>query len=169
MTAQSKWGATRNPDDLAAAESTCRSAIERHPDDIRVREVLVWLLWEGHRFDAAAEENLSLAEVMQDETAISFKRSARSILAERGAAQYALAMGQYCEARVGADYTCALEDTALWYTLGGDTENAIRLLNKSVNVRDASAVEMIADPAFDSLRGDPRFQLIMAEIHPGSD
>jgi tetratricopeptide (TPR) repeat protein len=169
MTAQSKWGATRKPDDLAAAESTCRSAIERHPDDIRVREVLVWLLWESHRFDAAAEENLSLAEVMQDETAISFKRSARSILAERGAAQYALAMGQYCEARVGADYTCALEDTALWYTLGGDTENAIRLLNKSVNVRDASAVEMIADPAFDSLRGDPRFQRIMAEIHPGSD
>jgi hypothetical protein len=28
---------------------------------------------------------------------------------------------------------------------------------------------MIADPAFDSLRGDPRFQRIMAEIHPGSD
>jgi tetratricopeptide (TPR) repeat protein len=164
-----KWGATRNPDDLAAAESTCRNAIQRHPDDIRVRDVLVWLLWYSHRYVAAAEENLSMAEVMQDATAISFQRSARSILTAKGAAGYALEQAHYCEARAGADYTCALEDAAAWYTLGGDTENAIRLLNKSVNVRDFSAVEISYELAFVALRGDPRFQQLMAEIHPGTD
>ena len=164
-----KWGATSNPDDLAAAESTCRNAIQRHPDDIRVRDVLVWLLWYSHRYDAAAEENLSMAEVMQDATAISFQRSARSILAAKGAAEYALDQAHYCEARAGADYSCALEDAAAWYTLAGDTENAIRLLNKSVNVRDLTAVEISYEPAFVALRGDPRFQRLMAEIHPGSD
>jgi hypothetical protein len=164
-----KWGATRNPDDLAAAESTCRNAIQRHPDDIRVRDVLVWLLWYSHRYDAAAEENLSMAEVMQDATAISFQRSERSILAAKGAAQYAVDQAHYCEARAGADYSCALEDAAAWYTLAGDTENAIRLLNKSVNVRDLTAVEISYEPAFVALRGDPRFQRLMAEIHPGSD
>jgi TolB-like protein len=164
-----KWGATRNPDDLTITVTTCRNAIQRHPDDIRARDLLVYALWYSHRYEAAAEENLSMAEVMQDANAISFKRSAKSILAARGAAQYALAQAHYCEPRAGADYTCELEDTASWFALGGDAKNAIRLLNESVNIRASDAVEMLSEPAFNSLRSDPRFQRLMAEIHPGSD
>jgi tetratricopeptide (TPR) repeat protein len=164
-----KWGATRNPDDLTIAVTTCRNAIQRHPDDIRARDLLVYALWYGHRYEAAAEENLSMAEIVQDANAISFKRSAKSILAARGATQYALAVAHYCEPRAGADYTCELEDTASWFALGGDAENAIRLLNESVNIRASDAVEMLDEPAFNFLRSDPRFQRLMAEIHPGSD
>jgi len=164
-----KWGATRNPDDLAAAEHSCRSAIQRHPDDVRVRDALVYILWHSHRYDAAAEANLSMAEVMQDATAISFNHSARSILAAKGAAQYALALAHYCEPRAGTDYSCALEDAAGWYAQGGDTENAFRLLNKAIEVRDSGAIEIPYDLALIPLKGDPRFQRLMAEIHPGSD
>jgi serine/threonine-protein kinase len=164
-----KWGATRNPDDLAAAVTTCRNAMQRHPDDKRTRDVLVYALWFSHRYEAAAEENLSMAAVMQDAAAISFKRSAKSILATRGAAQYALAMAHYCEPRAGADYTCELVDSATWYALGGDAENAIRVLDKSVNIRDLPAVMMPFEAAFVPLRSDPRFQRLMAAIHPGSD
>jgi hypothetical protein len=110
-----------------------------------------------------------MAEAMQDPAAISFKRSAKSILAAKGPAPYALAMARFCEPRAGADYTCELEDTAIWYALGGDAENAIRLLNESVSLQDPSSFMMTFDSAFDPLRSDPRFQRLMAEIHPGSD
>jgi TolB-like protein len=169
MAELAKGGATRNPDDLATAVTTCRSAIQRHPDGIRARDVLVYALWISHQYKAAAEENLAMAEAMQDVTAISFKRSAKSILAAKGPAQFALAQAHFCEPRAGADYTCELEDTASWYALGGDADNAFRLLNQSVSTRDSSAIEMLYDPALISLTSDPRFQRLKAEIHPGSD
>ncbi len=169
MAEMAKGGATGNPDDLAASVSTGRKAIERHPDYVSSRDALVYALWKSHQYKAAAEENLSMAEVMQDATAISFKRSAKSILTAKGPAQYALAMAHFCEPRAGADYTCELEDTAIWYALGGDTENAIRLLNESISLQDPSSFMMTFEAAFDPLRSDPRFQQLIAEIHPGSD
>jgi hypothetical protein len=78
-------------------------------------------------------------------------------------------MAHYCEPRAGADYTCELVDSATWYALGGDAENAIRVLDKSVNIRDLPAVMMPFEAAFVPLRSDPRFQRLMAAIHPGSD
>jgi hypothetical protein len=164
-----KAGATRNPDDFAATVTTCRNAIRHHPDDPKIRYVLVNALWQLHRYKEAAEESLSIAEVMQDAAAISFKRSAKSILAARGPSQYALAMAHFCEPRAGADYTCSLTDTAEWYALGGDAENAIRMLTESVKTRDGSAGLIPFVPALVSLRSDPRFQKLLAEIHPGSD
>jgi tetratricopeptide (TPR) repeat protein len=169
MAEMAKGDATVNPDDLAAAVTTGRKAIQRHPDYISSRDALVYALWKSHQYKAAAEENLSMAEAMQDPAAISFKRSAKSILAAKGPAPYALAMARFCEPRAGADYTCELEDTAIWYALGGDAENAIRLLNESVSLQDPSSFMMTFDSAFDPLRSDPRFQRLMAEIHPGSD
>jgi len=169
MAEMAKGGATRNPDDLAAAVTTSRKAIQSHPDYIASRDALVYALWISHQYRAAAEENLSMAEVMQDEAAISFKRSAISILAAKGPAQYALAMARYCEPRAGADYTCEREDTAIWYALGRDTENAIRLLNESISLQDPSSFMMTFDAAFDPLRSDPRFQRLIAAIHPGAD
>jgi TolB-like protein len=163
-----KAGATRNPDDFAATVATCRNGIERHPDDPKIRYVLVHALWQMHRYKEAAEEGLSIAEVMQDAAAISFHRSAISILAARGPSQYALAMARFCEPRVGANYTCAAPDNASWYALGGDAENAIRLLTESVKIGDG-AYSIPFDPALDSLRRDPRFKRLIAQIHPGSD
>jgi tetratricopeptide (TPR) repeat protein len=164
-----KGGATGNPDDFAAAVSTCRKAIQHHPDYPKIRDVLVYALWYSHRYKEAAEENLSMAEVMQDATAIAFKRSAKSILATWGPSQYALAMAHFCEPRAGADYTCELNDTASWYAFGGDTEDAMRLLTESVKSRDGGAVLIPQDPALASLRNDPRFQRLVAQFHPGSD
>jgi tetratricopeptide (TPR) repeat protein len=164
-----KAGVTRNPDDFAATVTTCRNAIQHHPNDPRIRDVLVNALWQVHRYKEAAEESLSIAEVMQDAAAISFKRSAKSTLASRGPAQYALAMAHFCEPRAGADYTCSMVDTASWYVLGGDIENAIRVLTESVSIRDSSAILIPFVPALVSLRRDPRFQRLLAQIHPGSD
>ena len=169
MAEMAKGGATGNPDDMAAAITTGRKAIERHPDYVSSRDALVYALWKSHQYRAAAEENLSMAEAMQDPPAISFKRSAKSILAAKGPAQYALAMAHYCEPRAGADYTCELEDTAIWYALGGDRENTIRLLHESIRLQDPSSFMMTFEAAFDPLRSDPRFQRLIAEIHPGSD
>jgi TolB-like protein len=164
-----RWGATGNPDDMAAAVSSCRKSIQRHPDDIRCRDVLVYALFSNHQYKAAADENLSMAEVMQDPAAISFKRSAKSILAAKGPAPYALAMAHFCEPRAGADYTCEQEDTAIWYAMAGDADDAFRLLNDSVSLQDPSSFMMTFGAALEPLRSDPRFQRLMAEIHPGSD
>jgi TolB-like protein len=164
-----KGSETRNLEDLAAAVTTCRNEILRHPDDFKARDILVYALWTIHQYKAAAEENLSMAEVMHNTSAISFERFAKSILAARGPAQYALARARFCEPRIGADWACEPEDTASWYARGADADNAFRLLEESIRIRDASAIQIPWDPALVALRSDPRFQRLIAEIHPGSD
>jgi DNA-binding winged helix-turn-helix (wHTH) protein/TolB-like protein len=148
---------------------TCRSALQRHPDNTRIRDVLVFAFWRAHRYEEAADENLQMAEITRDETAIQFQRSAKSILATKGPAQYALAQARYCEPRDGMDYACDAGTTAEWYAMGGDAENTFRMLRKTVDNRDPNGVAISFDVSFVPFRSDRRFHQLVSEIHPGSD
>jgi DNA-binding winged helix-turn-helix (wHTH) protein/TolB-like protein len=149
--------------------ATCRDALRRHPDTEWTRAVLVWALWNAHRYEEAADENLEEAEVTHDEAAIRFQQSAKAILATKGPAQYALAQARYCEPRVGEDFSCEGKVIADWYVEAGDQEDALRMLRKAVDAREFTAAGIPFDLEFIPLRSDPRFQKLIAEIHPGSD
>jgi DNA-binding winged helix-turn-helix (wHTH) protein/TolB-like protein len=149
--------------------ATCRDAVRRHPDSEWTRAVLVWALWNAHRYKEAADENLEEAGVTHDETAIRFQQSARSILSTKGPAQYALAQARYCEPRVGADFSCEGRVIADWYVEAGDKEDALRVLSKAVDAREYTAAGVPFDLEFIPLRSDPRFQKLVAQIHPGAD
>jgi len=109
-----------------------------------------------------------MAEAMQDPAAISFKRSAKSILAAKDPLHMPWPWPIFANPASVRTIPANWRYRDLVRT-GGDAENAIRLLNESVSLQDPSSFMMTFDSAFDPLRSDPRFQRLMAEIHPGSD
>jgi len=149
--------------------ATCKDALRRYPGSDRLQNLLVWALWETHRYKESADEELAAAELTKDEAAIRFQQSARSILSARGPAQYALAEARYCESQMGGANACGIETTAEWYALGGNSENAIRLLRILVDNHSPGVNGFPFSPFLVSLRSDPRFQKLVAQIHPGSD
>ena len=55
--------------------------------------------------------------------------------------------------------------SATVYSLLGETDAAIRTLEKAYDERDAEMVQLNANPAFDSIRSDPRFQALLHRMN----
>ena len=51
------------------------------------------------------------------------------------------------------------------YALAGESNEAIRLIEKSYPQHDAMLVQLKTNPAFDSLHSDPRYQVLLRRIH----
>ena len=47
----------------------------------------------------------------------------------------------------------------------GEKDTAIRLLEQAYDERDAEMVQLYTNPAFDSLRSDPRFQALLRRMN----
>jgi len=55
--------------------------------------------------------------------------------------------------------------SAMVYSLLGETDAAIRTLEEAYDERDAEMVQLYANPAFDSIRSDPRFQALLHRMN----
>jgi hypothetical protein len=60
-----------------------------------------------------------------------------------------------------ADYC----DLAIAYTLAGDKEKALETLELASRKHSPSLTELNVEPAYDSIRNDPRFQQLVAKMN----
>jgi DNA-binding winged helix-turn-helix (wHTH) protein/tetratricopeptide (TPR) repeat protein len=67
--------------------------------------------------------------------------------------------------RESADTGWGLFDLARYYALRGEKEAAFETLNRSAEKRDWQMTTVKVEPAFDSLRNDPRFAELVKRVH----
>jgi TolB-like protein/DNA-binding winged helix-turn-helix (wHTH) protein len=78
-------------------------------------------------------------------------------------------MGENAQARralkEAGNPTCCAFDYAMVYSLVGDRDSAVRELEESYSERDAEMVQLYTNPAFDSMRSDPRVQALLRRMN----
>jgi len=130
--------------------TSLRRAIELDPFSVRINMDAGWLLLEAHRFEDAikqARHALELSPGLQEAQACIERAHLYQDRREVGPA--------------GAADPYSL---ALHYALSGDKVRAIRELKHAYESRSVMMPLVKVDPAFTSLRGEPAFEALVAQV-----
>jgi TolB-like protein/DNA-binding winged helix-turn-helix (wHTH) protein len=93
----------------------------------------------------------------------------KAVMDPLGRAVVLATMGENAQARralkEAGNSTCCAFDYAMVYAPLGEKDAAIRELEKALDERDAEMVQLYTNPAFDSLRSDPRFLALLRRMN----
>ena len=145
-----------------AALRTLKDALDLDPNYAFTQIVLVTVYEQLHRYDEALDHRqayLTLNGARPDEVAALVQLGHRSgyFAFLRGYAQ----RGQAAVKRRG--YVTST-DQAQIYALSGDVNEAFRWLQRAVDDDTRDLIYLNVEPAFDSLRGDPRFGALTRQV-----
>jgi DNA-binding winged helix-turn-helix (wHTH) protein/tetratricopeptide (TPR) repeat protein len=141
------------------SESQVRKALEMDPKFIRAHIVLGAALEQMHRYEEAVE-SLELAVELSN----------RNSFAVSGLGHLYASMGKKEAAQECLQFLLELEQYSSPYNIAvvyaglGDTENALKYLERAVEVRDVWMVWLPVTPRFDSFRDDERFVKLVTQI-----
>ena len=145
-----------------AALRTLNDALDIDPNYGFTQIVLVTTYEQLHRYDEALEHRqayLTLSGAPPDEVAALVQLGHRS--------GYFAFLRQYAQAGQAAverrGYTTST-DLAQIYALSGDVDEAFRWLQRAVDDGTRDLIYLNVEPAFDSLRGDPRFAALTRQV-----
>jgi Tfp pilus assembly protein PilF len=121
---------------------------------------------EGRDRDSAERTWRAMALRAMPESEISELRAAfdKGGLAEMTRAQIRQFLRQEVKPTSSASFHIALNLSWAYGRLG-DREQALYWLEKSIERREDAAIHLLTNPAYDSLRGDPRFQRLLDRLN----
>jgi len=148
---------------ISEAEEELRQVLAKNPDQFKALAYLGKVLYYEGKMDeagAALERAVQLSEGSTDETA---KIMAAFLYASRNQrSKIAPGIFKYVPSRVIDG------DQAYWtggvYALLGDKQNALLWLRRTVELGNVNYPWFERDKNYDSLRGDPEYQAIMADV-----
>jgi serine/threonine-protein kinase len=147
--------ATRRYDDVIAET---RRALQLFPDATWVHGTRADALWYQHRYEEAlAEQRLSLGG--DSEAWRTFEQAFR-----RGGPRAAMKARAERLAPAAAGTVANYMAVAAAYADAGERDAAMAWLEKAYAVRLPQLLHVPADPAFDGMRDDPRFEALMRKI-----
>jgi serine/threonine-protein kinase len=145
-----------------AALRTLNDALDIDPNYGFTQIVLVTVYEQLHRYDEALEHRqayLTLSGAPPDEVAALVQLGHRS--------GYFAFLRRYAEAEQASverrGYATST-DLAQIYALSGDANEAFRWLQRAVDDGTRDLIYLNVEPAFDSLRGDPRFAAVTRQV-----
>jgi serine/threonine-protein kinase len=137
-------------------------ALEIDPDFLPARGDLGRALEHGGRTAEAVLE-YERALKLRGGAAAGPSSGLANVLAVGGRAEEARAMLSLLEARRGESYVSAWALAAIHARLG-DTPKALDGLERALEERDSALIWLKVHPRFDALRGEPRFQAVLAKL-----
>ncbi len=146
---------TRRYEDTVAE---CRRVLQHFPNLAGVRNNMADALWRSGRYEAA----LPLVEASFGNDAEGW-RAFESAFRRGGARAAHKALGDRL-AHPSAGQPANPYTVARTYADAGDADATFAWLEKAYAVRLPQMLHMTADPAFDSVRNDPRFQELLRRI-----
>ena len=144
-----------------AAEAALRALLDMSPDNVLGMSLLAYVAL--CRGDAAAAL-VQYRQVSRQHPALSIgpagEVQALAALGQTAAARAAMqALVQQWAGRYLSPYQLAMAELRL-----GDSAAALHLLQRAVDERDPNALCLPVDPAFDALRGEPRFAALVRRV-----
>ncbi len=145
--------------DFAGAEELFRRALELDPAFPPAQAGLAYLYVLQGNYDAA------LAQVDKLPHGPSAQQVMRAhILLKAGRRQEALAAARDADERSRNEYVSPAYLAGIWGELG-ERDKAFALLEKACKQRDPVLLMVRVEPAYDSLRSDPRFEQVLRCVH----
>jgi len=155
--------------DYGSAEELVRIAIEEAPTSVEAWEALEELKTVQGDFSGVAEvreERLArMAVGSEDEASLQMFKNR---IAERGEEGYWSLRADELEERKAEGEKISPVFLARAYVGLNRTEDAFRELEAALEERDRNLVSLFSDPAWDSIRADPRFREILSKARRGS-
>ena len=136
-----------------------RKALELNPNHPNARPLLALVLEQQGDYRQAIVELEKAAPFFAGTSRVRGPLGRLYGRAGRGSEARAL-LAELLRDRAGASYTAA-DDVAAVYSGLGETDKAFEWLARSCEERGAALVNLKVEPAFDPLRGDPRFAELM--------
>lgn len=161
--------------DYEKAEEYCRRALEINPDFPFAHGHLENIYWRTGRHELAIDEMLTKADinsrsVIDEESEIisrdTLRTTYRDAYRKGGLVEFVRA---YEKTNNDLAYSWRNPNTpfgyAAWYALMGEDEKALDNLEMALERRAFLMAWVKADPRFDSLRDEPRYQAILSRMH----
>lgn len=151
------------------AEEYCRKALEIYPEFIGAHDHLYHVYLQTGEYDKVVDEYLEFSKSYASyagQTDKDMERWSKSVADIRAAYQQG-GIRRYVESRLsfkGNDSNIFYYN-AMWYAFLGEKEKALDYLEKACESRAFLLVFVKADPAFDPLRKEPRYQAILREMN----
>jgi tetratricopeptide (TPR) repeat protein len=149
------------------AEEYCQKALEIYPDFQFAHEHLYQIYLLTGEYDKAVDEDFEIykSQAMFASQTDKHKESRLKDFAKRRAIYQQGGIREYLESRSRSSNPNASYSNAMIYTFLGDKEKALDNLEKAFESRAFLLVFVKADPLFDSLRSEPRYQEILRKMN----
>jgi len=149
------------------AEEYCRKALEIYPDFRFAHEYLSDIYLQTGEYDKAIDEDFEIykGQAMFASQTDKHKEKYLKDFAKRRAIYQQGGIREYLESRSRSSNPNASYSNAMNYAFLGDKEKALDNLEKAYESRVFLLVFVKADPVFDSLRDEPRFQEILRKMN----
>jgi TolB-like protein/DNA-binding winged helix-turn-helix (wHTH) protein/Flp pilus assembly protein TadD len=151
------------------AEEYCRKALKIYPEFVFAHEHLYQIYLQTGEYDKAVDEQLESLEILttfagqtdkQKEAGLKSYDGLRAIYQQGGIRKYLESLMTIRENNTNIFYRNAQINTFL-----GDKEKALDNLEKAFESKAFLMVFVKADPLFDSLRSEPRYQEILRKMN----
>ncbi|MDQ3088684.1 MAG: tetratricopeptide repeat protein, partial [Acidobacteriota bacterium] len=150
------------------AEEYCRKALKIYPEFSFAHRQLYQIYLQTGEYDKAVDEHLEFSEIhMTDGQTDKQKESELKSLAKSRAIYQQSGIRKYLESLIlsRSSHPNGFYHNAMIHTFLGDKEKALDNLEKAYESRVFLLVFVKADPVFDSLRDEPRFQEILRKMN----
>jgi TolB-like protein/Flp pilus assembly protein TadD len=147
--------------DYAGAMARCRHTIELHPEHVYAHWVLgAVLLQTGRADEAAAQLERALTFAESHPVLLAWLAHVKAVMGCRSQAEALIARARALE---GTRYVPPFH-LALAYTGLGDLDEAFAALDRAWLDRDPALATLDAEPRFEPLRGDARYQVLVERL-----
>lgn len=123
-----------------------------------------WIYWYTGNHEQAISEWRQMASLDKDNARVALEDQGLKTFRTGGVVAYARLRLDAARSSQHWSHPDDEFQIAEWRMLSGDREGAIKSLQVQVDQHDPKAVEIAADPAFEPLHRDPRFQSIVARM-----
>ena len=144
-----------------AATAQFQKTLELDPNFVGAHGNLADAYMKQGKYDQAAEEDEKTATMSGYPAFAATLREAYSKSGYPGIQRARLE--KYLRQRAAGEYVAALGIAGMYFTMGAK-ENGLRWLEKAYDERDSGMVYLNVSSDFDSVRDDPRFQLMVRKV-----
>jgi DNA-binding winged helix-turn-helix (wHTH) protein/Tfp pilus assembly protein PilF len=145
--------------------AVARQLVAMEPKSAIAHNQLGWSCWYAGLYPQAVGEWRTMAMLDRDKDRMALEDEGAQILQKNGMRAYAEQRLKAIESgkawrRVSNDFV-----PSEWFIYADQRDNAIAALSSQIDRRDPAALQIAVDPAYASLRQDPRYLMLLRRVH----
>jgi DNA-binding winged helix-turn-helix (wHTH) protein/Tfp pilus assembly protein PilF len=146
------------------ALAVARQLNQLEPQSVIAHQQLGWTYWYLGQYSRASEEWQQMAVIEKDVDRIALEQQGAKALRERGPKAYAELRLSAIESGKTWNHVSTDFVPSEWFVYAGQTDNAIAALSSQIDRHDPAALQIAVDPAYEPLRHDPRYQMLLRRM-----
>jgi DNA-binding winged helix-turn-helix (wHTH) protein/tetratricopeptide (TPR) repeat protein len=147
------------------SRAVARQLLQMEPNSAIAHHQMGWSCWYAGLYSEAVAEWRTMAQLDGDKDRVALEEEGAAILRQYGVKSYAEQRLKAIES--GKTWQHASLDfvPSEWFLYAGQRDNAIAALSSQIDRHDPAALQIAVDPAYKSLRQDPRYLMLLRRMH----